>query len=55
MQHFYAGFAPIAAKICYVAAPGAMLPNFNELPYRKVNRQMWPLNPEATWTSPRSQ
>jgi microcystin degradation protein MlrC len=44
MQHFYAGFAPIAAKILYVAAPGAMYPNFNELPYRRASRDLWPLN-----------
>jgi microcystin degradation protein MlrC len=55
MQHFHSGFAPIAARIFYIAAPGAMLPHFNELPYQKANRQMWPLNPEAVWTSPRSQ
>jgi microcystin degradation protein MlrC len=44
MQHFYADFAPIAAKILYVAAPGAMYPNFNELPYKRVNRNIWPLD-----------
>ena len=43
MQHFYAEFAPIAAEILYVAAPGAMLPNFNELPFERVNRGLWPL------------
>ena len=43
MQHFYAGFAPIAADILYVAAPGAMLPHFDQLPYRRINRSMWPL------------
>jgi microcystin degradation protein MlrC len=31
MQHFYAGFAPIAAKILYVAAPGSLVPKFNLL------------------------
>lgn len=46
MQHFHAGFAPIAADILYVAAPGAMLPHFNELPYRHINRNMWPLDEE---------
>jgi len=48
MQHFYAGFAPIAAQILYVAAPGAMLPHFNELPYKRVNRNMWPLQQEIS-------
>ena len=31
MQHFYAGFAPIAAKVLYVAAPGSLVPNFKLL------------------------
>jgi len=44
MQHFYAGFAPIAAEILYVAAPGALMPDFKALPYEKVNRSMWPLS-----------
>jgi microcystin degradation protein MlrC len=43
MQHFYAEFAPIAAEILYVAAPGSMLPNFNELPYQRINSKLWPL------------
>ena len=46
-QHFYAGFAPIAAEILYVAAPGALTPYFEELPYRKANRSMWPLSKGA--------
>ena len=41
MQHFYAGFAPIAAKILYVAAPGALVPDFKLLPYRKARRDLW--------------
>jgi microcystin degradation protein MlrC len=40
MQHFYAGFAPIAAQILYVAAPGALVPDFKTLAYRKINRQV---------------
>lgn len=44
MQHFYAGFAPIAAKILYVAAPGTLVPNFKLLNYRKARRTIWPLN-----------
>lgn len=44
MQHFYAGFAPIAAEILYVAAPGALVPDFKQLPYRKARRDLWPLN-----------
>jgi microcystin degradation protein MlrC len=44
MQHFYAGFAPIAAKVLYVAAPGALVPDFKLLDYRKARRDIWPMN-----------
>jgi microcystin degradation protein MlrC len=44
MQHFYAGFAPIAADILYVAALGALMPDLKALPYKKANRRMWPLS-----------
>ncbi|MCC9077273.1 M81 family metallopeptidase [Litorilinea aerophila] len=43
MQHFYAGFAPIAAQVYYVAAPGALVPDFTLLPYQKASRNIWPL------------
>jgi microcystin degradation protein MlrC len=46
MQHFYAGFAPIATRIFYVAAPGTLAPNFKLLDYRKARRNIWPLNVE---------
>ena len=37
-QHFHAGFAPIAAEILYVAAPGAIPPDFAAIPYTKLAR-----------------
>ena len=43
MQHFHAAFAPIAATILYVTAPGALVPDFRKLPYRRVDRHKWPL------------
>jgi microcystin degradation protein MlrC len=43
MQHFYAGFAPIAAQILYVAAPGALVPDFTQIPYQRARRDVWPL------------
>lgn len=43
MQHFYAGFAPIAHRILYVAAPGALVPDFKLLDYRHARRDIWPL------------
>ena len=44
MQHFHAGFAPIAADILYVAAPGALVPDFKLLPYQKARHDIWPLS-----------
>ena len=41
-QHFYAGFAPIAAKIIYMAGPGAIPPRFTEIPYQRVDRRKYP-------------
>ncbi len=43
MQHFHAAFAPLAAEVVYVAAPGALVPDFTALPYTKVDRTQWPL------------
>ncbi|WP_342642538.1 M81 family metallopeptidase [Rhodoligotrophos ferricapiens] len=42
IQHFHAGFAPIAAKILYAATPGALSPDFANLPYTKLARPYWP-------------
>jgi microcystin degradation protein MlrC len=41
-QHFYAGFAPIAQAVRYVAAPGAIGPDFANIPYTKLTRPYWP-------------
>ena len=41
-QHFHAGFAPIAAEILYVAAPGAIAPDFAAIPYTKLTKPYWP-------------
>ena len=42
MQHFYAAFAPLASDVLYVAAPGAVPPNFKALPYVKASKNQWP-------------
>ena len=42
MQHFHAAYAPIASEILYVAAPGAVAPEFHTLPYLKAPRNQWP-------------
>lgn len=41
-QHFYAGFAPIASKIIYMAGPGSIPPIFKEIPYKRVNLNKYP-------------
>ncbi len=45
-QHFRAAFEPIAAEILYVATPGAIPPDVTIIPYRKVRRPKWPLDPD---------
>ncbi len=41
MQHFHAGYGPIAKAVLYVAAPGALIPHFDQLPYRFADRSLW--------------
>ena len=41
-QHFYAGFEPVASEIHYVAAPGAMNMNFEELEFVRFTDAYWP-------------
>lgn len=42
-QHFYARFAPIASQVIYIAAPGAVLPDFKGIPYRYADRNKYPI------------
>ena len=42
MQHFYAAFAPIASEVRYVAAPGAVPPDYGAIPYTKRSGLYWP-------------
>jgi microcystin degradation protein MlrC len=44
-QHFRAGFEPIAAEILYAAAPGAIMPLFDRIPYRRAPERIWPRVP----------
>ncbi|TIW98253.1 M81 family metallopeptidase [Mesorhizobium sp.] len=41
-NHFYAGFAPIAAEIIYVSAPSSYPSNPAVTDYRKLTRPVWP-------------
>jgi microcystin degradation protein MlrC len=42
MQHFVAGFAPIAAGIRYVATPGSLAPDFANIPLTRRRVPYWP-------------
>nr|WP_210278248.1 M81 family metallopeptidase [Phyllobacterium myrsinacearum] len=41
-NHFRAGFEPIASKILYISAPGALQPHFENVPYTKLKSSYWP-------------
>ena len=44
-QHFYASFSKVAKHVIYCGAPGAVTLDLTTLPYRKVRRPKWPLDP----------
>jgi microcystin degradation protein MlrC len=46
-NHFYHDFSPIADRVIYVDAPGALRQDFSKIPYRNVRRPLWPLDREA--------
>lgn len=41
-QHFYAGFAPIATEVLYINGPGAITPDYANIPYTKRDGNYWP-------------
>lgn len=43
-QHFHAGFAAVAGTILHCNAPGALSQDFASLPYRRIERPLWPLD-----------
>jgi microcystin degradation protein MlrC len=43
-QHFHACFAPIAAKILYVGAPGTLSTDYLQFPYKRMPRPMAPID-----------
>lgn len=50
-QHFYARFAPIASEVTYVAAPGAVAPDFKAIPYVVASRHRYPMVDDPLGTS----
>ncbi|MFZ1104794.1 MAG: M81 family metallopeptidase [Hyphomicrobiaceae bacterium] len=47
MNHFRAGFEPIAKAILYVAAPGAIDFDYRRIPYTRLRRPIYPLDAGA--------
>ena len=50
-QHFYGAFAPIAGEVIYMAAPGAVPPIMQQIPYQRMrtnNKYPWVENPFNT-------
>ena len=45
-NHYQAGFNPIAARVIPVATPGAITPDYANIPYRKRARDYWPAVPD---------
>ena len=41
-QHFYAGFAPLAGAVRYVATAGAIAPDYAAIPFTKRTTPFWP-------------
>jgi microcystin degradation protein MlrC len=50
IQHFHAKFGPLASRVVYVAAPGALDRRFEALPYTKRSLNYWPRVPDP-WAS----
>jgi len=45
-QHFYAGFAPLAAEVLYLDGPGTVSNDITALPYHRIRRPLWPFDPD---------
>ncbi len=41
-QHFHAGFAPIGSEVLYLGTPGAITPDFANIPFRRLTTPFWP-------------
>jgi microcystin degradation protein MlrC len=47
-QHFYATFGSIAECIIYAVAPGTTSVDFSTFDYKRLQRPIWPLDPDVT-------
>ena len=51
MQHFHGAFEPIAAKVIYMAAPGAVPPKMQSIQYENVDtHRLFPWHPDPKGT-----
>lgn len=41
-QHFHAGFGPIASEVIYISGPGAITPDYANIPFTKRDPNYWP-------------
>ena len=48
-QHFKAGFEPIAKNILLVSGPGVCTSDYDSLPFRHLNRPIFPLDPDTSY------
>jgi microcystin degradation protein MlrC len=46
-QHFYASFSTIAVEVIYADGDGPIAKDITRLPYKRVQRPIWPLDAEA--------
>ena len=46
-NHFMAAYGPIAKKVVYVESSGPLRRDHRKMPYTKVQRPIWPLDPDA--------
>ncbi len=43
-NHFMAAFGPIAKQVFYLESDGPLSRDYRKIPYRKVQRPIWPLD-----------
>lgn len=44
MQHFHGGYAPIASRVIYCAAPGTLTWDMSKISHQKIARPVWPID-----------
>jgi microcystin degradation protein MlrC len=47
-NHFMGAFGPIAAKVLYVESDAPLNRDYTKVPYTRVQRPIWPLDPHTT-------